>query len=78
MLKSSFVVINSVPNDCSTLTPFATCGDKRFECNDRQLLKKWISDDKLATYLSNSDISAQLWRIWRMWLQREFGWTPLV
>jgi hypothetical protein len=42
---------------CATLSPFAICGDKRFECGDRQLLEKVFLMMNKLPYLSNSDKS---------------------
>ncbi len=42
---------------CPTLSSFATCGDKRFKCGDRQLLKNVFLMINKLQYLSNSDKS---------------------
>jgi hypothetical protein len=42
---------------CPTLSPFATCGDKRFECGDRQLFRTGFLMVNKLQYLSNSDKS---------------------
>jgi hypothetical protein len=41
----------------SNLEAFATCGNKRFECGDRQLLENVILMMNKLQYLSNSDKS---------------------
>jgi hypothetical protein len=48
---------NPLEQCCPTLSPFATCGDKRFECGDRQLLKNVFLMINKLHYLSNSDKS---------------------
>jgi hypothetical protein len=42
---------------CPTLSPFDTCGDKRFKCGDIQLFKYGFSNDKYIKYLINYDKS---------------------
>ncbi len=72
----------TVAQCCPTLSPFATCGDKKFECGDRQLLKNgFLMINKLhisqivTKMATEKPLSPQLWQIKR---QSEFGWTPLL
>ncbi len=66
---------------CPTLSPFATCGDKIFECGDRQLFRTGFVlvntlciTQIMIKVATAKPLSPQLWRMWR---QRECGWTPL-
>jgi hypothetical protein len=47
----------SLKQCCPTLSPFATCGDKRFECGDRKLLENLFLMMNKLQHFSNSDKS---------------------
>jgi hypothetical protein len=66
---------------CPTLSPFATCGDKTFECGDRQLFRTgfvMVNTLHITQIMIKVAIAKPLSpQLWRMWRQRECGWTPL-
>ena len=66
---------------CPTLSPFATCGDRRFKCGDRQLLRNGylLVNTQCFSYFLTKVATAKFLspHLWQMWRQEEFGWTPL-
>ncbi len=67
---------------CQTLSPFATCGDNRFKCGDRQLFKNGFLvtnslhiSQIMTKFATEKLLSPQLWQMWR---QKECGCTPLM
>ncbi len=58
-----------------TLSPFATCGDRRLLKNEFLMINKLHISLILAKVATEKPSSPQFWRMWR---QREFGWTPLI
>ncbi len=73
---------NDLYQCCPTLSPFATCGDRSFKCGDRQVFRSeslminTLHFPQFFTKVATTrHLSPQLWRMWR---QREYGWTPLI
>ncbi len=69
---------NSVVQPCR---PFTTCGDRSFKCGDRQVFRSeslMINTLHFPLFLTKVVTARHMTpQLWRMWRQREYGWTPL-
>ncbi len=64
---------------CPTLSQFATCGDKRFKYGNRHLFRTVVNSLHILHIMTKvAKVKLLSQQLWRMWRQRECGWTPLL